>query len=129
MRVNQYMTASPISIGVDEDYDSAFEIMETKDLHHLPVVNRSGEIVGILTRRDLQLAARFFHEAPAEVAEVMHAPVVTIAQDAKLEEASERMMVQRIGCLPVVDDNRELTGMLTETDLFRALNELLAERG
>ena len=129
MRVNQYMTASPISIGVDEDYDSAFEIMETKDLHHLPVVNHSGEIVGILTRRDLQLAARFFHEAPAEVAEVMHAPVVTIAQDAKLEEASERMMVQRIGCLPVVDDNRELTGMLTETDLFRALNELLAERG
>jgi acetoin utilization protein AcuB len=126
MLVSQYMTPAPVTIGVNDDYATAFDIMEGRDLHHLPVVNGRGDVVGIVTRRDLQLAARFFHEAPAEVSEVMHAPVVTISADAGLAAAAERMMAERIGCLPVVDDGRHLAGMLTETDLFRALRDLLA---
>lgn len=124
MLVRDYMSASPITIGLDEDYDAAFEIMERKDLHHLPVVNSDGQVVGILTRRDLQLAARYFHEMPAEVSEVMHAPVVTIAPDANLSTAADLMTEDRIGGLPVVD-GRHLVGMITETDLFRALKNLL----
>jgi CBS domain-containing protein len=129
MLVSQYMTQAPLTIGVDDDYAAAFDIMERRDLHHLPVVNAQGEVVGIVARRDLQLAARFFHEAPAEVADVMHAPVVTIASDATLAAAADRMMAERIGCLPVVDDGHHLAGMLTETDLFRALKDLLAAQG
>jgi acetoin utilization protein AcuB len=126
MLVSQYMSHSPVTIGVNEDYGTAFDIMKTRDLHHLPVVNDNGDVVGIVTRRDLQLGARFFHEAPTEVSEVMHAPVVTIAPDANLSAAAERMIAERIGCLPVVDGERRLAGMLTETDLFRALKDLLA---
>lgn len=131
MRVSQFMSASPLSISVNEDYGAAFDIMQTRDLHHLPVINAKGEVVGIVARRDLQLAARFFHEAQAEVADVMHAPVLTIAPDADLAMAVERMAGERIGCLPVVDGDRHLVGILTETDLFRALIDLLAtkERG
>jgi acetoin utilization protein AcuB len=126
MLVNQYMSQSPVTIGVNDDYGTAFDIMKTRDLHHLPVVNEDGDVVGIVTRRDLQLGARFFHEAPTEVSEVMHAPVVTIQPDAHLSAAAERMIAERIGCLPVVDGERRLAGMLTETDLFRALKDLLA---
>lgn len=129
MLVSQYMSPTPVTIGVNEDYGSAFDIMQARDLHHLPVVNDAGDVVGIVTRRDLQLGARFFHEAPTEVSEVMHAPVVTIAQDANLAAAAERMTADRIGCLPVVDGDRSLTGMITETDLFRALQDLLAKQG
>jgi len=128
MLVNHYMTASPVTISMSEDYSTAFDIMQTRDLHHLPVVNDNGDVVGIVTRRDLQLGARFFHEAPTEISEVMHAPVVTIAADANLAAAAERMVADRIGCLPVVDGNHKLTGMLTETDLFRALQDLLAKQ-
>jgi acetoin utilization protein AcuB len=129
MLVENYMTQTPVTIGVDDDYATAFDIMESRDLHHLPVVNAAGDVVGILTRRDLQLGARFFHEAPTEVSEVMHAPVVTIAPDTQLSAAAERMAAERIGCLPVVDGNRHLVGMITETDLFRALRDLLAKQG
>jgi CBS domain-containing protein len=129
MQVHQYMSESPVTIGVSDDYRSAFDIMESRDLHHLPVVNHEGNVVGIVTRRDLQLGARFFHEAPTEVSEVMHAPVVTIPSDANLSAAAERMIAERIGCLPVVDGDHKLAGMLTETDLFRALQELLAKQG
>lgn len=128
MRVRDYMTASPVTIREDADYGAAFAIMEDQDLHHLPVLNAHEHVVGILARRDLQLAARFFHEAPAEVAEVMHAPVVTIAAETNLSAAVTRMMDERIGCLPVCDDSHKCVGIITETDLFRALRDLLSEK-
>jgi CBS domain-containing protein len=129
MHVSDYMTATPVTIETGADYQEAFQIMQERDLHHLPVVNAAGAVTGILTRRDLQLAARCFKEAPAEVGEVMHSPVTTIAPDADLAAAVERMRSDRIGCLPVsTDGGRNIVGIITETDLLRALAQLLAER-
>ena len=126
MRIQDIMSATAITISADADYSAAFEIMEEKDLHHVPVVNAAEEVVGLVTRRDLQLAARCFKEAPAEVSEVMHSPVLTISSKADLREAVDLMMEKRIGCLPVTNDGKHLVGMITETDLFRALKKLLA---
>jgi acetoin utilization protein AcuB len=56
----------------------------------------------------------------------MHSPVVTISPNASLSAATERMVEERIGCLPVTEDGKHVVGMLTETDLFRALRTLLA---
>jgi CBS domain-containing protein len=129
MQVLDYMTRSPVTIDTAADYQAAFAIMEDRDLHHLPVIDAAGNCAGILARRDLQLAARFFHEAPVEVGDVMHTPVTTIAPDADLGAAVERMMDDRIGCLPVSDDGGgHLVGIITETDLLRALKDLLAQR-
>ncbi|MBK5940944.1 HPP family protein [Halochromatium roseum] len=128
MHVSDYMTATPITIQTSADYQEAFQIMEERDLHHLPVVDAEGAVIGILTRRDLQLAARCFKEAPAEVGEVMHSPVTTITPDADLAAAVERMRHDRIGCLPVsTDGGRDIVGIITETDLLRALATLLAQ--
>ena len=125
MLVSDYMTRSPVTIRNDADYAAAFEIMETRDLHHLPVVNGENQVVGILARRDLKLAAQVFHEAPVEVADVMHTPVFTISVDATLSSAARQMMEHRIGSLPVMDDSERVVGILTETDLFRALTDVL----
>jgi CBS domain-containing protein len=103
--------------------------MEAKDLHHLPVVDGSQSVIGIVTRRDLQLAARCYGTAPVEVSEVMHTPVITITPDSALRDAADRMRREGIGSLPVCDsEDGHLVGIITETDLLRALSELLAER-
>ena len=126
MKVSSYMTEAPTTIQNDADYRQAFDIMHDKNLHHLPVVDQQGKVVGILTHRDLQLAARHFLEAEVEVSEVMHTPVVTIAPEEPLATAAQAMVSNRIGGLPVVQDGR-VVGVLTETDLFRALIDLLNE--
>ena len=126
MQVANYMSNSAVTIRSDVGYSDAFDIMETKNLHHLPVVDQDDKVVGILTRRDLQLAAQHYQDAPVEVGEVMHTPVVTISSDTSLSSAAERMIEMRIGGLPVMDDDRVI-GMLTETDLFRALTDLLKQ--
>lgn len=127
MNVSSYMSGSPTTINNDVDYREAFDIMHDKDLHHLPVVDADGKVVGILAQRDLQLAARHFREANVEVSDVMHTPVVTVAPDESLKSAAERMMSGRIGGLPVVDGDR-IVGVITERDLLRALIELLQDR-
>ena len=129
MHVRDYMSPAPITITVDADYKRAFEIIEEKDLHHIPVIDQTAGVVGIVARRDLQLAARYFHEAPVEVREVMHTPVVTIAPDADLAHAADLMREHGIGSLPVCDGGKgRLVGIITESDLLRALSDLLAKR-
>jgi CBS domain-containing protein len=55
----------------------------------------------------------------------MHTPVHTTTADAQLSSAAQIMMENRIGGLPVMDDNKHVIGMLTETDMFRALISVL----
>lgn len=124
MNVSAYMSDTPATIRGDVDYREAVEIMHEKNLHHIPVVDADDSVVGIVTQRDLQLAARHFREACVEVSEVMHTPVVTIAPDAPLAFAANQMISHRIGGLPVVDGGR-VVGIVTETDLFQALADLL----
>ena len=127
MKVEKYMSHTPVTIRDNTVYSKAFNIMQEKDLHHLPVVNEKNEIVGILTRRDLQIAAQHFREAPVEVSDVMHTQVVTISPDEPLVVAARQMIDKRIGGLPVLDDNGKMVGILTETDLLRALIDLLGK--
>jgi len=127
MRVESYMSRAPVTIRGDTDYWKASEIMQEKDLHHIPVVNEDDKVVGILTRRDLNIAAMHFREAHVEVSEVMHSPVVTIAPGEPLAEAARQMVEHRFGGLPVLDADEHIVGILTETDLLRALIDQLGE--
>ena len=125
MLVESYMTYAPITIPDDTDYWKASEIMQEKDLHHIPIVNQADQIVGMLTLRDLKIAAMHFGEANVEVSEVMHSPVVTVAAGEPLADAARRMVENRIGGLPVLDVDGQIVGILTETDLHRALIDQL----
>ena len=126
MQVESYMSHAPITIRDDTDYWKASEIMREKDLHHIPVINQDETVVGILTLRDLKMAAMHFGEAHVEVSEVMHSPVVTVAPGQALADAARIMIDNRIGGLPVLNDGGQIVGILTETDLLRALVDQLS---
>ena len=125
MQVESYMTPAPITIRGDTDYWKASELMQEKDLHHIPVVDDDEKVVGILTLRDLKIGAMHFGGAHVEVSEVMHSPVVTVTPGEPLAEAARQMVDNRIGGLPVLDGSGQLVGILTETDLLRALIDQL----
>lgn len=126
MLIKDHMSISPVTILEDADYKTAFEVMEQNNFHHLPVVNGEKEVVGVVSLRDLQMAARRFVESPVEISEVMHTPVLTARSGDTLSNAVEMMADNRFGCLPILDDNNHVMGMLTETDLFRVLSDHLA---
>ena len=125
MLVSNYMSDTPVTVRNSDNYAIAFEIMGNSNIHHIPVLDSDDQIVGIVTRRDLELAARYYREAPAEIAEVMHASVITVSANTPLSSAAKLMNESRVGCLPVLADDGNIVGILTETDLFSALIDLL----
>ena len=124
MRVRDHMSSPAITVRSDANYLHALELMQKKALHHLPVVNGRGELVGIAAERDLLLAAMHYMQAPVEVGEVMHRGAITAPPDMPIAEAADLMVRNKIGGLPVVEGER-LLGIITETDIFKVLTTAL----
>jgi CBS domain-containing protein len=131
MNVAEAMSRDPVTVTADTSLRRATELMQSKGVHHLPVVDPNGRLVGILTDRDVKHAV--FLPALAEhlgwdqrrykalrVREVMTWSVVTTTPDTSLAQAAAIMFQRRIGSLPVLQDGR-VVGILTETDVLSGL--------
>jgi acetoin utilization protein AcuB len=112
--------------------------MQDQNVRHLPVVDKSGKMVGVVAEEDLlkaepssatSLSVWEIHSLlmRIKVKSVMVQDVITTTEDTPIEEAAHLMLDHKIGCLPVLRDNR-LVGIITESDVFRILMELFAAR-
>jgi len=132
--VKACMSGDPIAIDPDASALEALDLMQTHGIRHLPVLDTGRRVVGVLSLDDLRAALPFSVRlasvaSPEErelarewgVTEVMtHAPE-TIREGTPLSDAAQCMASQRIGCLPVVDAEGRLAGLLSETDVLQAL--------
>ena len=134
MRVSQLMSGNVVRLYEDARLDLAADLMRQNRIRHLPVV-RDGELVGIVSQRDLFRAglSTMLNLQPSTdeewlkcvlVRDVMVTDLITIAPDTDVEEAVTRLLDHRIGCLPVVADGK-LIGLLSETDCLRFLRRIL----
>ncbi len=122
MLVGERMTPNPTVITNRATVGQALELVEQHRVRHLPVVDDSENLVGIVSEKELLRAP---HDAGVE--QVMTTSVVTVTEYTALEEAARIMADHRISSLPVVRHGR-LVGLVTETDLFRIFLELLGAR-
>lgn len=126
MQVRKHMSAPAITVRADADYRTAFDVMRERGVHHLPVVNAAGHLMGIVAQRDMLVAATRHHNAPVEMGEVMHSPVISTQPEVQVVEAARLMMSRKIGCLPVVDAEMNVLGVITESDLFEVFVRMLS---
>ena len=118
MKVSQYMSRTVLTIAPQTEFHRAFDLMHSRRIHHLPVVD--GErVVGIVAERDLLLAAANFGSAEVPVAEIMHGSPVCVSENADLKQAARLLVVNHIGSLPVLNARKVLVGIITETDIFK----------
>jgi acetoin utilization protein AcuB len=127
MKVGQYMSREVLTVTPDTEFHRALDLMRTRNVHHLPVVD-GGRVVGMAAERDLLLAAANFGSAEVPVGEIMSAPAVCIAENALLKDAARLLVQRHIGSLPVVDANDALVGIITETDIFKIAAGMLRAR-
>lgn len=121
MLVRNHMSKPAVTIASDADYKAALKLMQENALHHLPVVDADGNLVGMAAERDLLLAASHYLQSAVEIGDIMHRGVVTVPPEMPVSEAASLMIDKRIGGLPVVDEGEGLIGIITETDIFKAL--------
>jgi acetoin utilization protein AcuB len=134
-RVGDIMQADVTTLKATDTLGLADDIMELGRIRHLPVVS-GDRLVGIISQRDLFRAAissvlsmRKATErawlARIPVSEVMIKRVHTVDPQASVRQALDVMLHKRIGCLPVLADEK-LVGLLSETDCLRYLARILA---
>jgi CBS domain-containing protein len=125
MRVKEVMTPSPRACTTGQSANEAARIMWEQDCGSVPVVDADGRPVGIVTDRDICMAAYFRGEplSAIPIADVMSHEVCTCGPDADVNEAEGRMQEWRVRRLPVVNNGGLLVGMLSLGDLARGVSK------
>lgn len=129
MKVKDIMSARPVEIREGASLDEAMDLMDDRDVRHLPVLGPGG-LTGVISDRDLLVATgwllpreRELLEAPTgTVGDFMRSPAHCVEPQADLDAALGLMVQARIGCLPVMEDGC-LLGVVTEMDVLRAYSD------
>ena len=137
MFVRDRMSSPVVTVTPDRPFQDALKLMRDHRCRRLPVVNKRGKLVGIVSERDL------LHVSPSpatslsiweityllskiQVRKIMTKEVITTTPDTPIEDAAHSMADNKIGGLPVVDERNRVVGVITETDIFKAFTEMFA---
>ena len=131
MLVKNWMNRNIITVDANESMLDAINLLKKHDVLMLPVM-RNGELVGVVTDRDLKRASASdattleVHElmyilSKIKVKEIMSRPPVTVPFDYTLEETAEILLNNKISGVPVVDHGGQVLGTISQNELFRAV--------
>lgn len=134
--IRYYMRSPAVTINLALPLSEALALMHEHDVRRLPVVIDTGELRGIITQGDIRGAdvLRVQGYDPLDIAaalrqikvyEVMSENPITITTETGLREAALLMIENKIGGLPVVDDQQRVVGIITESDMFEVLVQRL----
>jgi CBS domain-containing protein len=128
--VDEIMTREVICIDMDTSIGDSMEVCEEKRIRHLPIVDEQNCLVGLVTDRDLRYsisprigsisennADRLSLKRPVHL--IMVRKVFSTTPETSLSDAAELMLAHRIGCLPVIDQQRHVVGIATTSDFIR----------
>lgn len=128
--VEQFMSTDLFTVRPDDVVELAASLMHWKHVRHVPVENDKGDLVGIVSHRDLlELLARghMHHEKEIVVRDVMKTELITVAPNTPALNALRVMRDSNIGCLPVVKGKR-LIGLVTAYDYLTVSVKLFEEK-
>ena len=118
----QIMSRPALTLTTGAAVAKAWALFRQRRIHHLPLVTEDGVLAGIVSDRDLLRAGLEDAEVGARpLQQVMTRRVVSAAPDAEIRALAEVMVAQRIGAIPIVGTDQSVLGMVTRSDILRAL--------
>lgn len=128
-RVADVMTSKLVTLSPHQTFGEAVQLMSNHRFRHFLVLHADGKLAGVFSDRDvLRALGRTPNWQAKTVSGVMTHNVVTVKADTPLSMAAAEMIKRRINCLPVIDDNGKVCGIITSTDLlvtYQSLQESL----
>ncbi len=101
----------------------AHSVMRVSRIRHLPVLDEDGALIGVVSDRDVQ---RGWTRGPeTRIADVMSRHLQWVHPDTSARAAAERLLHDKIGCLPVLNDKKEVVGIVTDTDFIEVAHRAL----
>lgn len=124
--IQKVMTPMPHTIGQDIPLAKAKSMMSDYHIRHLPVL-AGGDLVGILTDRDISVASAFQGSAELLVEDVMMPQTYAVTPEAPLNRVVAEMAEHKYGSAIVRQQNGKVVGIFTAVDGLRVLAEILQE--
>jgi CBS domain-containing protein len=136
--VRNWMTPNPIKISIEASLTDAHDLLKEYNIRRLPVVNKRGHLVGIVTLGDIREASPsdatslsiwevHYLLAKLKIREIMTLDPITIYTTDTIANAANVMLEHKISGLPVVEPDGRLVGIITESDIFRLVVQAWGE--
>lgn len=136
MRIKEIMTPTVISIRSDQSLLEVRELMLSNNLRRIPVTDKEGLLMGIVTDRDVSRATpsdasvldRYeanYLLGKLKVSDIMTKSVWTVRESDSVETAAYLLYTHKVGALPVVDGTNHITGIISDTDIFKAFVDIM----
>ena len=123
--VSDIMTTAVIAVTPDETIDAADAEMKMAAIRHLLVLDERRHLIGIISDRDLLRAIGKRGAQGLPVREIMSTDVQTVGESAPAYEASSVMLQHKISALPVVGEEGQVVGIVSESDFMRIAHEAI----
>lgn len=139
MPVQNWMTTDVVSVGPDTSLLKVGKLMKDHHIRRIPVVDEEGQVVGIISDRDVRDASpskattldmyeMHYLLAELKAKNIMTAKPITVKPTDTVEQAALMMLDNKIGGLPVVDGSSKLVGIISDHDVFKALVDITGAR-
>jgi acetoin utilization protein AcuB len=133
MLVMNWMSKTVVPVDINDSMKDAIKLLKENDVNMLPVMEK-GKLVGVLSDRDvkrssasdattLEIHELLFLISKIKVKDIMTKDPVTVPPDYTIEETAQVLLEKNISGVPVVD-KKKVVGIITQTDIFRALISL-----
>ncbi|MCW8876639.1 MAG: CBS domain-containing protein [Kangiellaceae bacterium] len=134
--VAEIMTKDPATLSRYNSLSDARKLMSEKRFRHIPIVDENDTLIGLVTQRtvlehgitsqnfiDSEELAKI--EQGTLLADIMTTNLTTISPNLKIGDAAALIHKHKFGCLPVVDGNNQLVGIITDHDFVEMTIQLL----
>jgi IMP dehydrogenase len=129
--VSEFMISEPYHVIPDEKISATERLMLRKNVGGLPVIKnaKNKQVIGIITQRDIRLAkfATNLDSPHTKVKDLMTSDPITIRDGDTFSDAVEKMIINRIERLPVINANGELIGLITKQSILEQLFKFLKD--
>ena len=130
IQAKQIMTTPVFTLVATAPLSEAWHVIQTNRFRHIPILSKAGTLIGILSDRDLlratiQMASTFpttiDSRSAAPVEETMTTNILSATPDTEIRVIARVMFEERIGAMPLVNDQEKVVGILTRSDVLRTV--------
>ncbi|MCW7494441.1 CBS domain-containing protein [Leptospira sp. 2 VSF19] len=118
--LHEIMSTPALTRPSTETIANCLDFMLEKGIRHLPIVNDEGTLVGFVSDRDILEKSKSY-ERDWLISDIMTKRVLVGSPGSEIRGVTQVLLEERIGCIPVVNDDNQPIGMITRSDLLRLL--------
>ncbi len=121
--VYEIMTKNPLTVEESTPLEVLKKITKEKNIRHLPVLHDSTKVIGFISDRDLLKAEGMSTFQFLKAKDIMNTIIVLVDEDTSIAHVAKVMVEEKISAMPVINKKHEMVGIITKTDILKAVFE------